>query len=346
MPKVCIIIPCYNVEQYVGECLKSIQNQILKEIEVICIDDRSTDDTLKILNEDASTDARIKVIAKDKNEGAGKSRNIGIETATGDYIVFMDPDDYYPEEKTLEKLYNAVTQNNVSIAGGNVEGITPEGKKLKLWSVGEKNQHCNYKENPFHYGYWRFIYSRDFIHKNKLYFPDYLRYEDPPFFVKAMAIAKQYYVISDIVYVYRINYKNVVWTERKTLDVLNGISDVLQLCVTYKLDKLYISQVKDFLGEEFANIYKQTSSFENVKARFLDILMNIDFKVLSKGLNTKINCKECYCALIKSDRTLYKKWKKYINWPSLLDKIYCKKKNPNGRRYIYLFGRKIFSYRR
>ena len=94
MPKVSVIIPCYNTEKYLKECLDSVINQTLKDIEIICINDGSTDNSLEILKEYAQKDERIKLIDRE-NKGVAKSRNEGIRKVTGQFVCFMDPDDYY-----------------------------------------------------------------------------------------------------------------------------------------------------------------------------------------------------------------------------------------------------------
>ena len=96
MIKVSVIIPVYNVEQYLRPCLDSVLNQTLKNIEIICIDDGSTDDSLKILMEYAEKDNRITIL-KQKNKGAGVARNYGMSIATGEYFLFLDSDDFFSE---------------------------------------------------------------------------------------------------------------------------------------------------------------------------------------------------------------------------------------------------------
>ena len=104
MIKVSIVIPVYNVQKYLHECLDSLINQTLKDIEIICINDGSTDNSLNILKEYALKDSRIKVIDKE-NEGQGIARNLGIELAQGEFIGFVDPDDWL-EPEMLEMMYN------------------------------------------------------------------------------------------------------------------------------------------------------------------------------------------------------------------------------------------------
>ena len=92
-PLISIIIPVYNVEQYLDECMKSLINQTLKDIEIICINDGSTDNSLEILKGYAEKDDRIKIIDKE-NGGYGIAMNMGLKAATGEYIGILEPDDY------------------------------------------------------------------------------------------------------------------------------------------------------------------------------------------------------------------------------------------------------------
>ena len=112
--KISVIIPVYNVEKYLSECLDSIVNQTLKEIEIICVNDGSTDNSLSILKEYAFKDNRIKIINKE-NEGQGYARKVGLDSATGKYILFCDSDDYYAELTAFEKLYNCAEDKETDL---------------------------------------------------------------------------------------------------------------------------------------------------------------------------------------------------------------------------------------
>ena len=92
-PSVSVVVPVYNVEMYLKECLDSLINQTFKDIEIICVNDGSTDNSLNILNEYASKDERIKVFSKE-NSGPGPTRNFGIDNAQGEYLLFVDSDDW------------------------------------------------------------------------------------------------------------------------------------------------------------------------------------------------------------------------------------------------------------
>ena len=112
-PKVSVIIPVYNVEEYLRECLDSVVNQTLKEIEIICVDDGSTDSSLEILKEYAQKDNRITVIGT-LNKNAGHARNIGISIARGKYLGFIDSDDYI-EPTMYEELYAKSKKDDLSL---------------------------------------------------------------------------------------------------------------------------------------------------------------------------------------------------------------------------------------
>lgn len=92
-PKISVIVPVYNTEKYLDECLNSVENQTLKDIEIICVNDGSTDKSLEILNNHAGKDSRIKVISQE-NGGVSSARNAGIESSSGSYILFIDSDDF------------------------------------------------------------------------------------------------------------------------------------------------------------------------------------------------------------------------------------------------------------
>ena len=105
-PKVSIIVPVYKSEQYLKRCITSLKNQTLEDIEIILVDDASPDNSPRICDEAAAGDSRIKVIHK-ANEGAGKARNAGLETATGKYIGFVDSDDYVSTDM-YEKMCDVI----------------------------------------------------------------------------------------------------------------------------------------------------------------------------------------------------------------------------------------------
>lgn len=131
MELISIVVPVYNVDKYLKYCIESLINQEYKNIEIILVDDESTDNSGKICDEFASVDKRIKVIHK-KNEGLGYTRNRGMQEANGKYVVFIDSDDY--ASKTLvSDLYNNMQSKNVEVCFGGQNLVTSDGKLIKSY---------------------------------------------------------------------------------------------------------------------------------------------------------------------------------------------------------------------
>ncbi|WP_428074354.1 glycosyltransferase [Candidatus Avelusimicrobium aviculae] len=271
-PKVSVIIPVYNVAEYLRECLDSVINQTLKEIEIICVDDGSTDNSLEILKEYAAKDKRITVISRE-NKGVGFSRNEGIQNAKGEFIAFMDPDDFYPDLSVLATMYDAAIAHNVNICGGSL--IVYDEKRKKKIEKKEpleffpKDQLYSYKDFQYDYGFQRYIYNRKFIVKNQIDFPNYRRFQDPPFMVEAFTKAGKFYALHQYVYAYRWAHKAINWTEEKVFHLLSGLRDDLLIAKEYALTKLF-----DLTLMRIKKEYKATISLYDTK-RILDVKKEI-----------------------------------------------------------------------
>lgn len=129
MPKVSIIVPIYNVEQYLSKCLDSLVNQTLKDIEIICVIDNSPDNSIEICKKFQANDDRIIIIDKPVNEGLGLTRNVGIEEAKGEYVAFCDSDDFV-DIHMYEKLYDFAQEYDLDVAYCNYVRYT-DGKIIK-----------------------------------------------------------------------------------------------------------------------------------------------------------------------------------------------------------------------
>ncbi len=127
MPKVSVIVPCYNVEKYVAQCIESLVSQTLKDIEIILVDDGSPDNSGKICDKYKVRDGRIKVIHK-KNGGVSAARNDGLKEASGEYVIFVDSDDYVPQN-ALKVLYQKAMSTSSDIVLGDVIRLTDDGKE-------------------------------------------------------------------------------------------------------------------------------------------------------------------------------------------------------------------------
>jgi hypothetical protein len=199
--KVSILIPCFNVEKYLRQCLDSVINQTIKEIEIICINDGSTDGTLSILEYYAKNDNRIRIIDKE-NSGYGDSMNQALSAATGNYIGIVESDDFV-ELCMFESLYSIAIKNNLDISRccyfEYKSGInTPV---LNNWVP--KNQVHN--PNEIHAAFWQApsiwcsIYRRSWLNENKIRFlpTPGASYQDTSFAFKCYACCQRLY-ISDI----------------------------------------------------------------------------------------------------------------------------------------------------
>lgn len=205
MAKVSIIVPVYNVEKYLRKCLDSLINQTLKEIEIICINDGSTDKSLEILEEYKNRDSRI-ILLNQENSGQSVARNRGIEIAKGEYIGFVDPDDWVDLDY-YEKLYNAASTNNTDIAVGGIIRVTGIKKKKFLNFEKEtltdnanlKFELCDVPEKSY---VWNKIYKTEKLKEIGLEFEKGIFYEDCIFTPQALFYLGEIVTVPNIYYYY------------------------------------------------------------------------------------------------------------------------------------------------
>ena len=210
-PKVSILVPVYNVEKYLRQCLDSVINQTLREIEIICINDGSTDSSYDILKEYADMDSRIKIIAKE-NTGYGNSMNVGLDAATGDYIGIVESDDFI-EKNMFESLYNLAEKDNLDVARSEFffyEHSTGVDTKSDFGYVPHNvviepsNESSVFYQQP---SIWANIYNFDFLKRNAIRFLETpgASYQDTSFSFKVYLRAKRFEMIDEPFYHYRIN---------------------------------------------------------------------------------------------------------------------------------------------
>ena len=165
--KVSVIVPVYNAEDYLERCLDSVCNQTLKDIEIICVDDCSTDNSLDVLNKYAEKHKQIKIICHDKNQGESASRNTAFKEMNGEYVGFVDGDDAVDLD-FFEKLYNGAMDTAADIVKGDMFIIDYSGRKLHD-NIGEEIK----KYNNILYFITRFttaIYKSSVINENNIEF--------------------------------------------------------------------------------------------------------------------------------------------------------------------------------
>lgn len=261
---VSVIIPVYNVEENLRECLEVVCNQTLNDYEVICVDDCSTDHSYQYLLEYKKQYPCLKVFKQAENMGAGLARNAGMEHATGEYIAFMDADDYYHHKDTLLHLYKTAKEQQADICGGGMR-YTENSEKLKanmeLYSF-RSDGWIEFKDYQQFFYYQRFLYRRQLLVDHGISFPNYMRFQDPPFFIKAMLAAERFYAMAEPVYVYRNESSHISWNDRKVNDFIKGNIEVLKLSFTHKLNEILYMLLKRNLEDEFLHRIFEKSLIE------------------------------------------------------------------------------------
>lgn len=214
MAKVSVVLPVYNVEPYLRDCMDSIVNQTLEDIEIICVNDGSPDNSLAILNEYAAKDDRISVYDQE-NGGHAVATNRGIDLATGDYLFLMDSDDIL-DLRALELTYEKAIEKEVDFVlfkAINYEDENDRYYETEVYSmdkiaavVGEDVFDYNdIKELMFEaiVTPWSKLFKRDFIMKNNIRFPEGLIFEDNVFFYEALLSAKRIYFLKEFLFIRR-----------------------------------------------------------------------------------------------------------------------------------------------
>lgn len=263
MMKFSIIIPIYNVEKYLEECLESVLNQSYKDYEIICIEDASTDDSDCILSEYAKKYERIRVIRNSENRGLSYSRNVGLEIAKGEYVWFIDSDDYIVSD-ALENIANKLSDEAVDILNINYEEVadisfsdewqTREGvhfKELEGIRTGQQWFCENVKNHTMVVMAWSKVFRKEFLYQNSLMFYEGLLHEDVLFFVQAMIPAQRVSNLEKTLYMYRQRGKSITKTitEKRLDSYVVIVSELLNIWKSKHLEdgmneamEIYISE--------------------------------------------------------------------------------------------------------
>lgn len=236
MAEVSIIVPVYNVEKYLSFCLDSLVNQTFKDIEIICVNDGSTDNSTEVLEHYAGFDKRIKIINKE-NGGLSSARNAGLDAATGKYIAFVDSDDFV-SHFLVERAYNFVQKKNADFAAFGFDYVV--GNSLKLYEsgfsfpkslVGKCVYETDLNENFYtkiHPTAWCKFYSAKLIQNNNLRFCEDIIFEDLPFAAEVYLSANRMVYTNLPLYYYRAERQGSILSRRdeKTVDFMTAIERV------------------------------------------------------------------------------------------------------------------------
>jgi len=245
--KFSIIIPVYNVENYLEQCLNSVLNQTFADYEVVCVNDGSTDGSLEILNNFAEKNSRFQIIDQ-KNGGLSDARNTGIKAAKGDYIFLLDSDDWITENaleilnKNIENQDFIVFNGERFFEDGTIEtpdkGISEQ--KLAGWEYYNKYA---LQSRKFHFVCTVLrIYRREFLIENKLFFKKGIYHEDNLFTPICCYCAENVKVISDVLYAYRIREGSITQTpsKQRIFDIISIANILSEFFIPKNIDKSII----------------------------------------------------------------------------------------------------------
>ncbi len=232
MAKVSIIVPTYNVEQYLEECMDSIVGQTLKDLEIICVNDGSTDDSLNILKKYAAADDRIIIIDK-KNEGYGCAMNDGLDRASGEYVGIVEPDDYV-DFHMYEDLYHIAKKKDLDIIKADFYRFVrnKNGQTLKFYDALSKdgngyNEVIDPKKNDKIFGYvlntWSGIYRRAFLEKYHIRHNTTpgASFQDNGFWFQTFCLAERVYFVNKPYYMNRRDNPNSSVKSREKVYCMN-----------------------------------------------------------------------------------------------------------------------------
>ena len=327
MIKISVIIPVFNGEKYIKDCVRSLLNQTLSEFEIILINDGSKDNTADICNKLSKEDSRIKVIHQE-NSGVSIARNKGIQNANGEYLCFIDCDDYLDRDY-LELLYNACINNNVKISACCIESIKENKELISRKSLKEGIYNCEqaleelFKFKDLNSGPCGKLFHKSLFDK-ELVFPNIRTYEDLLFVYKAIYKSKGLYFVENCKYYY-IHRSGVgamdKFIKNPTTDVIIAAHEVLEFIkknipdiwdssfygiisqvimyirdinnIDYKWrnesSKIYIGETKKLLAKYRIDIRRNKSIFFKEKIMF--IIFSYSSRFYKNILNIRRNIK-------------------------------------------------------
>lgn len=287
MVKVSAVIPVYNTEKYIGQCIESLRNQSLSDIEIICVDDGSTDKSVEIIKLYQKDDNRIRIIQQE-NQYAGVARNNGMSKAKGKYVIFLDSDDFF-ELDMLEKMYKKAEKTDCDICFCDMDYYETD---LGLF---DKHEHCIHESSIPKKEYFSYmdvveniyqisapnpcaLYRASFLKNENIKFEGTKRGNDLRFWGISIIAASRITIVNEQLYHYRMGHANH----------LQSMSNNLEITEQHTLE-----QIKAYLEEK--------QIYDDVKESFKELVMGNNYHILHSITNRKTYCK-AYDLLIKNNK--------------------------------------------
>lgn len=256
MVKVSVIVPVYNVEKYLDVCLDSLINQTFEDFEIICINDGSTDSCLNILRQYAKLDSRIKIFSQ-KNLGLSAARNAGMKQAKGEYITFVDSDDFL-SPVAIERMCKNISENDSDFMFSYACQIQPQG--FSLWELPNKKDFTAHIKTPVFcekdldaefylkmlFSAWAKMYKKSFI--QNFSFPEGLIFGDLPFFAQCWLNAEKISYDLEPLYFYRKS-SSAIWQFIDIFEINRLVTNIFKEAGKYEKYKtiLLVSQMESSL---------------------------------------------------------------------------------------------------
>ena len=298
------ILPCYNVGKYIETCLNSIYNQDVAEdkYEVICVNDCSTDNTVEIINQYRKTHGNLFLINQPRNMQQGAARNAGLEYSKGEYVWFVDADDFI-QPGVLNKIISLAFDNEVDILHFNVQRVDGDGNFQEYYANFPFNTEVISGIDYYEYDYpywkrliemWCRIYKRDFLIKNKILFPMGIYFEDAVFTLKTILLSKRFQYLNETVYNYRINPESSTMTKdiqengRKMADLIRFHLDCIAEVERHDLNIKTKNEIQSFYLNLFLRNRINVFYLTNLQRKiFYSIAKDIKFEIMDRFISPK-----------------------------------------------------------
>ena len=301
-PKISIIVPIYNVEKYIEKSLESIRNQTMKDIEVILVNDGSTDNSLSLIQKYLS-DNRFHLYNK-KNGGLSSARNYGMKYANGEYLAFVDSDDYI-ELTMYEKMYELATKENSDIVECDFIWEYDDHMKIDKTVINEDNLFIDVRVVA-----WNKIYKRTLIDELKIEFTDGVRYEDVDWCYKILPYVNKFSSLKEPMYHYIQRQSSIANTQNeKVKDIFIVLQNIIDYYNENNLYQKYKSEIEYlFLRLTLGSSFLRIIGIKNKKLRNAILIENWNFLnqrfpewKKNKILKSRYNKKNIYYKMINKN---------------------------------------------